>query len=122
MITQELKKLVVDEALALRKYCTDEEKDRLDYEGIIPTKSSFCIYGQITGDCFSGRATELLNKCTKAYSGSIRQIKLLKKPEKFCSENRVCGISTPNNRYSPIEFYIAQEGANIEDLVKLIKS
>lgn len=69
MITQKLKELVVDEALKLRKYATKEEKERLDFETMICTETG-CIYGQMTGNCYSERALLLKSKCAKPYSAS----------------------------------------------------
>jgi len=116
MITQELKQLVVNEALALREHATKEERGRLDFSSINTDHSDLCPYGQMTGDCWSKRTITLLNKCTKPYCISFDEeknilIRSLKK--EFIGFYR---------DFSPIEFYITCEGAKTEDLIKLIKS
>ena len=117
MITQELKQLVVNEALALRKHATKKERGRLDFSSIYPFYHRLSIYGQMTGSCYSKRAAELLKKCAMPYSGMIRHFK---KPADSKEFNRIkCDLSTS---FSPIEFYTVQEGEKTEDLIKLIKS
>ena len=117
MITQELKQLVVNEALALREHATKEEIGRLDFSKINPDHQELCIYGQMTGNCFSDRSTELLKNCAIPYSGNVYHFDKPAIPTKF---NRK--LWKENFSYSSIEFYITQPGAKIEDLIKLIKS
>lgn len=111
MIAQKLKKAVVKEALRLRKHATKEEKESLVASLIIPDHMFRCIYGTMTGSCNNYRAKELKSKCTVPYSSSIDKFEKTKdiKFDKF-----YC--------FSPIEFYINQEGAKLDDLVGLIKS
>ena len=117
MITQELKQLVVNEALALRKHATKEEIGRLDFSKIDPVNSRLCPYGQMTGNCFSDRATELLKNCAIPYSSEGFYFSKPVSTKKFIRK-----LWKKNFSFSAIEFYINQDGAKTEDLIKLIKS
>lgn len=52
---------VAKEVEALREHATDEEKERLDFYNFNPRTVRGCIYGQMTRDCESERAHELMN-------------------------------------------------------------
>ncbi len=116
MITQKLKKLVVKEALSLREFATKEEKRKLVARLIDGSDGGTCIYGIMTGWCSSDRALFLLNKSAVPYTDnhmaykapSATAFNTLDNGSRFC--------------YSPIEYYICQGGAKIEDLINLIKS
>jgi hypothetical protein len=117
MITQELKKLVVEEALNIRKYATKEEMKRLNFARLCPTNQNLCVYGHLTGDCHNIRAIELLDKCTRPYTESIHHILNFKK-----SRQKVFNNEGGHRDFSPIEYYINQPEAKLKTLVKLIKS
>lgn len=55
--------LVKQEAAKLRESTTQAEKDKLRPEKIWSRSQVNCIYGQLTGGCFSPRAHELLIQC-----------------------------------------------------------
>lgn len=57
--------LVKKEAENLRKHATKQEKTQLCIEELLPAKTSDCIYGQMTGNCYSTRASTLIEKCCK---------------------------------------------------------
>lgn len=57
--------LVVDEAKKLKEFTTNEEKANLDIEIFNPESRSRCVYGLLTGSCFSLRSAELIEKCAK---------------------------------------------------------
>jgi hypothetical protein len=116
MINQKLKKAVVKEALLLRKHATQEEKRNLKINKLDGQSGVNCIYGLMTGWCSSSRAVELLNKCAIPFSFSHNVYTPTTK-RKFTND-----INGFRSFYSPIEFYICQKGAKIEDLVNLIKS
>ncbi len=110
MITQELKQLVVDEALKLRELATKEEKEEFCKQIVA---SNSCAYM----NSFRGpiRAKEMIWKCAeKPYS---RWPLTYIEPRSSCIEK-----GEEWTDFSPIEYYIGQPGAKIEDLVKLIKS
>ena len=44
----------------LKLHATDEEKEYLDFDSFDPDKPKKCIYGQITGNCNSHRAMQLM--------------------------------------------------------------
>lgn len=117
MITQELKELVVKEALALREHSTMEEKEALSIEELVPSRLHSCIYGLMTGHCYNERASLLLEKCAQPYSESLNCYKAPKIEKKF----PYC-LNYEGRSFSAIEFYICQPGAKIEDLINLIKS
>lgn len=57
---------VMAEVASLRMHATQEEISNLNVETLNPGKESLCIYGQLTGDCSSTRAQELMSiSCTK---------------------------------------------------------
>jgi predicted NAD-dependent protein-ADP-ribosyltransferase YbiA (DUF1768 family) len=60
-----LKKLVIKEAKNIKKFATKEEIDKLLADSVAPTSTNMCIYGQMTGNCYSQRALELLDLCAK---------------------------------------------------------
>lgn len=119
MITQKLKRAVVKEALALRKYATEEEKAFLSHSKINGGSDFSCLYGTMTGDCKNKRSTELLNKCAKPFSYSNQHL-YKSTAKKF--ESRIRAEWPDRYSYSAIEFYICQPGAKISDLIGLIKS
>jgi len=115
MITTELKALVLDEAKKIKEFATPEEIQRLDPRLILPYNGSMCIYGQMTGDCFSDRAIELLNKCAIPYSDGISEF-VYTDDDRFAD-----GSSGILRAYSPIECYIADEEAYKLNLARFIK-
>lgn len=60
---KELVELVKDEAKKLRKHATQDQKDSLNYYNLDVTSPSFCVYGQMTGYCYSREALDLIRKC-----------------------------------------------------------
>lgn len=59
----QLKEDVRKEAEALRLNATAIEIDRLNINLLVPTYYDQCIYGLMTGDCFSARASDLIFTC-----------------------------------------------------------
>lgn len=62
---KELGMLALKEATRLRKLATKEEKERLNIGQLDGNSSTYCIYGLMTDNCWSDRATELI-KGTKS--------------------------------------------------------
>lgn len=58
---------VMAEIEAIKTNATEEEKSRLDLLTFNPKHPRRCIYGQMTGDCRTVRATELILKGCKRY-------------------------------------------------------
>ncbi len=71
-----------------------------------------CIYGQITGDCNSERSINLLNKCAKPYSALLYEYRPVE-AIKF--------TSTGDTAFSALEYYICQEGAKSNLVIKYLK-
>lgn len=65
MTKQDLKRVIL-EAKKLRKFATAEERARLDVVLLYAASAHHCIYGQLTGYCYSDRAKEL--KIKSGYS------------------------------------------------------
>lgn len=65
-MNEELRQLALQEIKNLWVHATKEELARLDHNAINPFSIDNCIYGQLTGDCDSGRAHELIRLCTWA--------------------------------------------------------
>lgn len=65
-----LLKLVEQETDKLKQYATQEELDRLEFSELHSSDPLNCIYGQMTGTCWSRRASDLIVKCAeKLYIG-----------------------------------------------------
>ena len=60
-----LAKLATEEVKKLKKHATKEEIDRLSIDNFNPDSMSRCIYGQLTGNCTSKRAEDLITSCCK---------------------------------------------------------
>src|SRR5690606_22686038 len=111
MITDELKRLVKNEAELLKKYATDEEILRLSFDGLDPMRGNKCIYGQMAGDCYSRRAIELLNLCAKPYSQRLGGY----------VESGDDLFEKYYRAFSPIELYISLDGARNKELISYLK-
>ena len=57
--------LVKKEAENLKKYATINELLNLDLNRLDGLDQNYCIYGQLTTNCYSVRASELISLCTK---------------------------------------------------------
>ena len=118
MISKKLKQRVLEEATLLKQHATPEEIKSLDLNTIEPNHFDQCIYGQMTGNCYSERAHELLAKCAiwpysieldtyvKTQMGVTRWIKF----RKF-----------DGGAFSPIEYYIYHRPDKISVLVDYLK-
>ena len=114
-------KLVIDEAKNLKKFATLEELAKLNIENFNPQASRNCIYGQMTGICYSSRATTLIKTCAKRVyrpgndnNDTLTTAKINGSPKKYSIENRY----GDDLFWSPIEVSIAR--ASSEMNTKLI--
>ncbi len=100
-----LNSLVVGEATALRTNALQYELDRLKFNRLAPTNTQNCIYGQMTGECFSMRATELIQECAeRVYTCADNN-----KPNEI--KGKLNGSPKESSRgtyWSPIEIFIAK--------------
>lgn len=65
MNTTTFPQLVIDEATNLKIHTTVEEKADLNFETFDPKRPAYCVYGQLTGSCFSKRAAQLIELCAE---------------------------------------------------------
>ncbi len=103
--TQDLIELVKVEADNIKQHATSEEINRLNFEGLYPSNAERCIYGQMTGNCYSIRANKLIIECaTRVYkltdtsSNALAEVSLNGKPKKESDR--------ASNYHSPIEIFI----------------
>ena len=111
-----LEPLVIAEANNIRRIALKRELKKLDFCSLIPDEYQSCIYGQMTGDCYSERAYELIRKsCPSVIESDTDDFKgeLLN----FNEWEKTWGIEKPNefnddfrySFYSPIEVFIARK-------------
>lgn len=120
----EYPKLVIDEAKALRKHATEAEISNLDFNSLKPDTVKECIYGQMTGHCFSERAKELIEKsCKRVYSttGSLDSVRLNGSPVGKHRENEGKAYMFRRNTdyWSPIEVFLPK--STDEERLKLVQ-
>jgi len=122
MITTKLKLKVIDEATKLKSCASQEELEKLHFNNLRPDKKDGCIYGLMTGNCFSKRATELLTCCTVPYSGDVESYTRTR-IKSFNNNNRAEG-GNGDWVFSAIEYYIGHQiaqNANLIDYLKGVK-
>lgn len=118
---QEMFPLVIEEATQLKLSATADELKDLSFDQLDPLNPGRCIYGLMTGDCFSSRAKKLIKKCAKRVYKSddsvpLRNLQLNGKP------NGKRDIQW-SDYFSPIEVFIAQRDnkKNIKRLIDFLK-
>lgn len=102
-------------------------KDEADLLKLDPDSKFDCVYGQMTGNCFSVRAKELIEKsCKKVYhtEGYLADATLNGSPigkERNTTGGNVYGTKT--SYWSPIEVFIydAKERGDKDSIAKLIQ-
>ena len=118
-----MRQLVTEEATNLRKFTTKTELKQLSFDKLDTQSRVACIYGQLTGNCDSSRARELMNKsCTRVYERGRHWGFTIK-------DSTVNGSITKEMPrtyfFSPIEVFIDQprnkKNGNNEQLIKFIK-
>lgn len=102
-----LKDLVRGEAAKLREVITKKEASKLDFQTLDGENKDRCIYGQLTGYCFSNRAANLILKCCERvyipntkYCDELKNAKLNGEPHKVKADRRY------ESYYSPIEKWL----------------
>lgn len=61
------RKEIKQEINLIKKHATTEEIENLDFETFNPDVERQCVYGQMTGNCRSPRASVLIRKCCKRF-------------------------------------------------------
>lgn len=136
-MTRKLKRVLKDvthEIEMLKKYATDEEKSFLEFGSFDPNNPNNCIYGQMTGDCESARAKELMDKaCTTVMDlgtegvGQVVGVDI--DSEEFSVNGKYTGqtwlreqAGYRDYRYvSVLEAYIATDGARVNHIMEYIR-
>lgn len=123
-------KLVIEEAKNLKKFATTEEINKLDAHTLDADSKFDCVYGKMTGNCFSERAKELIVKsCKKVYAtdGYLSDARLNGSPKgksRNTEGGRTFGAKT--SYWSPIEVFIytakvKQDKDSPAELIKFLK-
>tara|TARA_R110000796_G_scaffold38007_3_gene95994 strand:- start:120 stop:551 length:432 start_codon:yes stop_codon:yes gene_type:complete len=106
-----LYKKVVVEAKKLRGLLTTKEKERLKPNTLDPVQRTGCIYGQITGNCDSERAIELIKACTVSWYNYVIDMEYDSHPPSSIKAERLFNIKGQHiydkRNFSPIELYIS---------------
>jgi hypothetical protein len=92
------------EVAAIREHATEEERLRLSSETLKPSSSSNCIYGQMTGYCFSPRASTLIYQCAQPFSTMVTEYET---PEHRRFSSKTQRVNTQRD-FTALEFYIVQ--------------
>lgn len=107
---QKMQELTIQEANKLKQFASKTELNNLDFEELNPASDINCIYGQMTGDCYGARSSELLSKCanrmysTVGASGYLKDSKLNGAIADMTT--RVEGIDL---YHSPIKVFVIQK-------------
>lgn len=129
---EQLKEDVKKEAEALRVHATEEELEKLDFTIVDPTHKQLCYYGQMTGNCFSRRAAELIDKCCSRYfapelmpnGGHVN----MKRVSKYANGTKVKDFVNERSsmieetHFSAIEAYILLPKAKNKNLIAYLRS
>jgi hypothetical protein len=96
-------KRVKEEAKILKRVSSDEEKSKLNIDRLSAFNTLFCVYGLMTGHCYSDRAIKLKLLCNKTGYVGGRLKRICKKRvdyftpiEEFLKINHTSGMSINN--------------------------
>ena len=109
-------KLVRQEAKNIKENATKQEIERLKIKSLDPSNTEGCIYGQMTGNCYSERANALIVKCaTKVYKSlGTRPLDDVELSEKHTGlVKQLAVIHRDGLFHSPIEIFIYQQGYDV---------
>lgn len=118
---KKLFELVIKEATDLKKYATKKQLSRLNIKTLNPDHTDLCIYGQMTGNCNSPEAQELILRCCeRVYSTKNLDSYLIEKAR--LSGKPVIVTTTRIYRYmSPIEIFISRYPKYNDELIQFLK-
>ena len=118
---QTMKRLATEEAKKLKKFATKEELGKLDFVFFDPGSPEFCIYGQMTGNCYSARANELIRKCCKrVYSPINKNLKVVSE-SKLNGAPYVLTQDRQTEYHSPIEVLVFKDEDCAAKLIPYLK-
>lgn len=121
----------------IKKFSTQKERKRLNFDSFNPTLSHNCIYGQLANSCDSKRAIELIKKCCKRYFNfenvslgikynngilfsNIKNCKTrINMPNDFVRNNYL--QSRDYKYHSSLEVFIRLKNANNKNIISYIK-
>ena len=111
------RKYVLQEIEGIKKYATQQERDKLDIKFFNPKYKDACIYGLMTGNCYNDRAVELIKLCAQ-YSYAVNNIGEEYKLLKVMPRTGFFYYGNFSPRYSLLELYIYK--AQIETVERLM--
>lgn len=93
----------------IKRLATSEEIDRLDFSKFSHTNVMTCIYGQMTGHCYSDRARAIMpksfNEISPGFDDATKYKELtFKKGDDFTYMEKYLYICSPNTRKHIIDF------------------
>lgn len=121
------------EAKLLKKHASKSELIALRIDELAASNIHKCIYGQMTGDCFSNRAAELIQLCTPRYfthaaiaetaQNTIATIARAANGQtvKDFKNNRIGRGGYSPIHFSAIEVYITWIGAKNDNLIAYLR-
>lgn len=120
---------VKKEAAAIRRNAAPDELNNLNIKEFNPLNEEECIYGQMTGNCRSIRAVDLITKCCKRFFKNevFGEFDDCKSDVEFSEALGTCvngkKSETPYSLeyISSIEAYIALPTANTKNLIAYLK-
>ena len=130
---------VAKEAEALKEHATKEEISKLSIAILDPTHSEKCLYGLMTGNCYSERASELIFKsCTRyfhnpgiVFGNSRLNFSRIRQKVNGSSIDGVdngrqlgklrLGSVGDESYYSAVEIYITAKDARPKNLISFLK-
>lgn len=121
---EQLKEDVKKEAEALRVHATKEELGRLDFDYLDSSDRRYCIYGQMTGNCYSERSAELINICAITHFETLpdtleEMVGFVAEKSKYFLDARV--DPWLSSTFSAIESYICLPEAKNANLIAYLK-
>lgn len=102
-----LRRNAVKELKNIKKHATGEELGRLltMLDKLNPLNGFLCIYGLLTGNCYSERTEELIILCSiKSYINNLKTSILDVKPVFLLKEDAIS-----NRKFSCLEYFITKQ-------------
>ncbi len=132
---EEFLKDVMHEINMLKQHATKEEKKNLNFDSFNPITPKQCIYGQMTGNCYTKRAKELMDlSCIKVMDleEGVREIEDVSiEDEAFAINGKYTGQAWRGDagtyydrnykHLSALEGYICTKNAKTEEILSYIK-
>jgi hypothetical protein len=117
---------VEHEVRSLKENATAEELGRLDFDSLNPSYADRCIYGQMTGNCGSIRARNLMIKgCTMVAPLHITSNRNFTSIRRFIvksnNDNDWNFRSRTFNYFSALEHYIIFKGSKNAHIISFLK-